>query len=127
MDKKAITLPIRIHVGFQTQGEAYDATQTDDTIRDGDIVVTELGTAAILVSAWPTLVGKEHESPQYRAFHQLAEDVTWDTIDDGRYIASKLVYQAWISEPYRSLPMPDSQVFEVWTEERRDNHYTKGA
>jgi hypothetical protein len=127
MDKKAITLPIRIHTGFETQGAAYDCTQTDETIRDGDIVVTTLGTAAILMSAWPTVIGTQCESPQYRAFHELNPDmgITWNTVDEGRYLASKLAYVAWFSERY-DQPTPDNQVFEIWTEERRD-HYVNTA
>jgi hypothetical protein len=42
---------------FATSGEAYDASQTDDGIKDGDVLhVPAEGSAAVLLAAWPTAV-----------------------------------------------------------------------
>jgi len=46
---------------FDDTGEAYNATQTDDRIRNGDVlVVPSERVAGILVEAWPTAVTEAH-------------------------------------------------------------------
>ncbi len=65
------------------QEDAYDHTQTTDGIKDGDVLDLGDGNVAIMVQAWPTTVfGK------IKHFHTLADDYSWDTIDNGKYKAS---------------------------------------
>lgn len=63
--------------------EVYDRTQTDDSIKDGDVLNLGNGNVAILISAWPTVVLGEIQE-----FHQLESGVTFESIDDGKYAAS---------------------------------------
>lgn len=55
-----------------TMGEAYDETQTNRHIEDGDILFVEDG-FAVMVKAWPTMV--EGEST---VFHRLTDGYTFD-------------------------------------------------
>ena len=64
-------------------GEVYDRTQTDDSIKDGDVLNLGNGNVAILMKAWPTVVLGEIEH-----FHRLASGATFESIDDGKYAAS---------------------------------------
>jgi hypothetical protein len=64
-------------------GEVYDQTQTDDSIKDGDVLNLGNGNVAILMKAWPTVVIGEIEG-----FHRLASGVSFESIDDGKYAAS---------------------------------------
>lgn len=55
---------------FESSGDAYDATQTDETINDGDVLVVESErVVGFLVKAWPVAV-----TPEHGAFHSLAPD-----------------------------------------------------
>ena len=63
--------------------EVYDQTQTDDSIKDGDVLNLGNGNVAILMEAWPTIVFGEIEG-----FHQLAPGETFESIDGGKYAAS---------------------------------------
>lgn len=63
--------------------DVYDQTQTDDSIKDGDVLDLGAGNVAILVKAWPTIVVGEIEN-----FHRLNADTTFETFMDGRYAAS---------------------------------------
>ena len=69
-----------VHGPFADSGEAYNATQTDENIHDGDIVETQDGSAAILMQAWPVSI--KGDAGQ---FHTLAEGASWDTLEGGRY------------------------------------------
>lgn len=60
--------------------EVYDRTQTDDSIKDGDVLNLGNGNVAILMKAWPTIVAGEIEH-----FHRLATGVTFESVDDGKY------------------------------------------
>lgn len=75
---------------FETSGEAYDASQTNDAISDGDILlVPSEGSAAILVSAWPAqAAGLDSDES---AFHKCAEGVTMETIDGGKYAVAAAI------------------------------------
>lgn len=64
-------------------GEVYDLTQTDDSIKDGDVINLGNGNVAILMNAWPTVVVGEIEH-----FHRLVSGVTFESIDGGKYAAS---------------------------------------
>jgi len=67
----------RIH-RFDSTGEAYDASQTDDSIRDGDILLVEAEHAvAILTEAWPTATAEEFAGEH---FHVLAADADWSSL-----------------------------------------------
>lgn len=67
MSRFAITP--RIH-RFESTADAYTATQTDDSIRDGDVLVIESEkVAGFLCAAWPIAVTEEHGE-----FHTLAAD-----------------------------------------------------
>lgn len=62
-------LPPAVHY-FGSTGEAYDASQRDDDIADGDVlVVRSEGAVAVLVSAWPTA---RTERLAGESFHVLA-------------------------------------------------------
>lgn len=67
----------------ECSGDVYDRTQTDDTIKDGDVLNLGNGNVAILVEAWPTTVTGE-----IKHFHRLEAGVTFETLDDGKYAPS---------------------------------------
>lgn len=71
MSKKVIEDP-KVHV---LDEEAYAETQTNDKIKDGDVlVVPSVGVIGVLVSAWPVAVVFENEDYQRIGFHILAAD-----------------------------------------------------
>jgi hypothetical protein len=73
-------MPPAVH-RFATTGEAYNASQTHDEIRDGDVLAVEPeGVYGVLVAAWPIAV-----TEGTGAFHGLAEGVAWDDFEGGRY------------------------------------------
>jgi hypothetical protein len=54
---------------FRSTGEAYDASQTDDTIKDGDVLhVPSEHVTGFLYQAWPMALSTEHG-----AFHTFIE------------------------------------------------------
>jgi hypothetical protein len=55
-----------VHEGFPDSGEAYDASQWRDDIKDGDTLVTQDGKVAVLVKAWPIAVTEDNGH-----FHKL--------------------------------------------------------
>lgn len=68
------------------EGDVYDWTQCEDSLRDGDVFLFANGTrAGILVKAWPTLVDGDAEH-----LHTLA-GATWETLDGGKYAAAAAV------------------------------------
>jgi hypothetical protein len=74
---------MRVHT-FGSTLEAYDASQTDDGIRDGDVLaVPSEGVYGLLLEAWPVAVTEERGS-----FHWLEEGRGWETVEDGRYAES---------------------------------------
>jgi hypothetical protein len=78
---------IRSHV-FHSSGEAYDASQTSDAVRDGDVLlVPSEGRAAVLVGAWPVAVGTGDPG----AFHALDNGKTFRDLKGGRYLSSAIV------------------------------------
>lgn len=72
----------QVHVFNElSTGDAYDETQVNDDIKDGDIIVCNGGkSVAILVEAWPTSVKGEQGE-----FHGMKDDVSWETLYDGKY------------------------------------------
>lgn len=77
---------IRSHK-FTDSREAYDASQTSDAIRDGDVLVVPDG-VAVLVEAWPVVFSTGRPD---HVFHHLEEGVEWRTFKDGRYYNSAVV------------------------------------
>jgi hypothetical protein len=56
---------------FDSTGDAYDASQTDESISNGDVLVVESErVVGVLVDAWPVAV-----TPEHGAFHTFAPDV----------------------------------------------------
>ncbi|WP_199570569.1 hypothetical protein [Streptomyces murinus] len=67
---------------FDSTGDAYDATQWNDEIRDGDVLVVESeGVVGILRSAWPAAL-----TPANGELHKLTAPA--GEVDGGRYAAS---------------------------------------
>jgi hypothetical protein len=72
---------------FETSVEAYDRSQCDETISDGDVlIVTRENRAAVLVSAWPVIVIGPAHDPRGPAFHELDDGVDWLSFEGGRYV-----------------------------------------
>ena len=57
-----------------SMGDAYDETQTNRHIEDGDILFVKDG-FAVMMKAWPTMV-----EGQSTVFHRLADDWTFDDV-----------------------------------------------
>ena len=71
-------------------GDAYDRTQWDDDVKDGDVIVCNGGkSVAILVEAWPTIAKGEQGE-----FHGFNPGVTWETLDEGKYAEAYKIAQA---------------------------------
>lgn len=69
---------------FGSTTDAYDETQWRDDIATGDVlVVASEGVAGVLVDACPIAATEPRGS-----FHTLASDVTWATLDGGKYEAA---------------------------------------
>ena len=86
---------MRVHV-FNSSGQAYNASQCSEEIKDGDVLVVktlrlvdgqdEEQCVAILYKAWPVLV---HGKCRARCFHLLEEGSTWLDLEDGdKYLPS---------------------------------------
>jgi hypothetical protein len=84
---------------FETTGEAYDASQTDDNIKDGDILVaTEEKVIGILVQAWPVSI----DSNKTGHFHALKPGLQWSTFEGGKYSDSyRLAVGTLVSRGWR--------------------------
>jgi hypothetical protein len=66
---------VKTHL-FESSAEAYDASQTDGAIRDGDVlVVASEGIVGVLIEAWPTAVVYDGDTG---AFHRFADGVLGD-------------------------------------------------
>jgi hypothetical protein len=71
----------RVHV-FDSSSEAYDVSQCNSAIRDGDVLVVPSERAiAVLVEAWPTAVEADMSGD---AFHVLSENVVWSRVSGTR-------------------------------------------
>jgi len=57
-----------------SMGDAYDETQINPHIEDGDILIVGDG-FAVMMKAWPTMV-----EGQSVMFHRLADDYTFDDV-----------------------------------------------
>lgn len=90
---------MKVHT-FDSTSEAYNASQTDDNIKDGDVLsVPSEGVHGVLVKAWPVAATAEHG-----AFHQLKDGVKWESYEGGRYFeaashAALIGVPAYATEP----------------------------
>lgn len=65
----------RVH-RFPTSGEAYNASQTSDDIRDGDVLsVPEELVVGVLIEAWPVAIGETTGE-----FHEADPLLDWNAI-----------------------------------------------
>lgn len=90
---------VRVHApvwpGSETPystADAYDFTQTNDAMRDGDVVVCQresddgpVTVYAVLVEAWPVAFDGLDEEQQCAPLHTLDDVRDLSTIDDGKY------------------------------------------
>lgn len=90
---------------YDTEGEAYDNSQCDDDVKDGDVLVTPYS-IGILVDAWPTRAfhdGVAREDDWDNAFHILTPGADWSKLcrvdgTAGDYIVSlDLARAVWAS------------------------------
>jgi len=63
-----------------SDGEVYDDTQTNEKIRDGDILLMSDNRVALLFKAWPAMIVGDSN-----ALHKLDQAVTWMTFENGAY------------------------------------------
>jgi hypothetical protein len=68
---------------FESTGDAYDATQCDDTIRNGDILVIKSEGVVGIADTWPFAVTETSGK-----LHSLADGVTIETYQDGKFARS---------------------------------------
>lgn len=90
---------------YDTEGEAYDNSQCDDDVKDGDVLVTPYS-IGILVEAWPVRAfhdGVAREDDWDNAFHILTPGSDWSKLWQvggqwGDYIVSlDLARAVWAS------------------------------
>ena len=60
---------------------AYDVTQSQEGIEDGDVLILSDGMMGIMVKAWPCYL--EEYDDAYHGFHR--PDKPWSTFESGRY------------------------------------------
>lgn len=65
-----------------SHGDAYNRTQTDSSIKNGDVLKVKNGTA-VMVDAWPIMVHGKSD-----AFHSFRQGVTLEKFSGGKYAAS---------------------------------------
>jgi len=83
-DKENPVINPKVHdFSDMDDGAVYDMTQTDDNIRDGDVLKLSGGRTGVLIKAWPTMVVGDSD-----ALHSLNSTTTWKTMDRGRYLHS---------------------------------------
>lgn len=75
-----ISNPKVIDMTKEAPESLYDLTQTNDNIKDGDVLNAGRGNIGIMVDAWPTIAfGK------IKGFHTLQAGHTFYTLDGGKY------------------------------------------
>lgn len=90
-----------IHILPAERPDAYDITQTDELIQDGDILVVG-DVVAIMVRAWPTVFYAPQDAETF-GFHALAEWDTWETFDSGVYAATSTGLAQVIGENHEAF------------------------
>lgn len=64
--------------------DVYDITQSDDNIKDGDVlVVKKEKIIGILVGAWPYAI-----TSNVGMFHKFVSDQSWNNMENGKYLES---------------------------------------
>jgi hypothetical protein len=89
---------------FASTGEAYDATQTDERIKDGDVlVVASEEVVGFLLQAWPVAVTEARGH-----FHDGGGDANLRSLEGGKYTASVdaawKAYHDFVAEPLDTDP-----------------------
>jgi hypothetical protein len=80
---------------FASTAAAYDTSQYDERIADGDIlIVPSEGVVGFLFQAWPVAVTETNG-----AFHQLAEGATFASLEGGQYAKAAELAQAIAADP----------------------------
>jgi len=78
--------PIAVHdLRDVAHSTAYDLTQTQEYICDGDVIMLSGGAVAVLVQAWPTLVVGESDCMERI---DSASGYSWHNLDGGKYSES---------------------------------------
>ncbi|WTW95438.1 hypothetical protein OG216_19545 [Streptomycetaceae bacterium NBC_01309] len=81
--KDATNAGVRVHY-FESTADAYDQTQCDSDIRDGDVlVIAAEKVVGFLNEAWPVALTAEHGE-----FHTLIGPAGVAELDEGRYVES---------------------------------------
>ncbi|RWN60188.1 hypothetical protein [Mesorhizobium sp.] len=101
---------IRVHF-FDSTGEAYDATQCDETIKNGDVLVIESEKVVGLADTWPVAV-TEHSGNlhvlgdgQFETYrHQFGKDAGERVFTDEQIRAAKAIATAWGYELQQTYP-----------------------
>ena len=65
---------------FESTGDAYDACQCDESVRDGDILLIVSEGVVGIADTWPVAVTEKHGN-----LHTLADGYTFDNFRDGRF------------------------------------------
>lgn len=92
---------INIHY-FDSTSEAYGASQCDDDIKDGDLLIVKSEMVyGVLVGAWPTAViwGMDSGSfhTQWPSYQTL--DEKWGAFRDGKYLqAAQLANKMYVQD-----------------------------
>jgi len=74
---------VNVHY-FLSSGEAYDASQCDENIRNGDVlVIKEEEVVGWLLDAWPVAITREHGE-----FHLPAVGKDPREFDNGKWVES---------------------------------------
>jgi hypothetical protein len=94
---------MKIHT-FTSEVEAYNASQCDESIADGDLLIIghppeATAIVAVLVKAWPTVV---LGPPGPGELHRLAEGVSWDSFAGGRYAPSVVRAHQYVQERWEA-------------------------
>lgn len=76
---------------FTSTGEAYDVSQCDDRINDGDLLVVPTErVAGVLVKAWPVAA-----TPEAGKFHAPQPGFDWADVEGDNYTRSHKAAEAW--------------------------------
>lgn len=98
-----ITTP-KVHY-FHDDCEAYDASQCDEGIHNGDVLVCASSPVAILIEAWPTQVNEGRSE-----FHRMGQMADWAAFPsiqkeapDGYPDGSAFDLTAWQAAPPKAI------------------------
>lgn len=83
---------------FASTGEAYDATQCDDEIRNGDVLVIVPEGVVGIADTWPFAVTKN-----FGELHRLHDHDTIRTYQDGRFAGSADLAEQAIADMLKAV------------------------